>query len=76
MIQVHFNQTSVLVSSHTQKCRVAPNTKKTSCFISKAYWTGSGRDAHPTCNDAPIDVDLLLIGEHRALTGIGRQRTS
>ncbi|MGC1416216.1 MAG: hypothetical protein WA817_13085 [Candidatus Acidiferrum sp.] len=42
----------------------------------EGYWTGSVRDAHLTRNDQPINVDLLLLGELRVLTGIGRQRTS
>lgn len=42
----------------------------------EGYSTGSGRDAHLTRNDAPINVDLLLLGELRVLTGIGRQRSS
>ena len=42
----------------------------------EGYWTGSARDARLTRNDQPVNVDALLLGELRVLTGIGRQRTS
>jgi hypothetical protein len=42
----------------------------------EGYSTGSDRDAHLTRNDEPVNVDMLILGELRVLTGIGRQRTS
>jgi len=42
----------------------------------EGYSTGSHRDAHLVRNDEPVNVDILILGELRVLTGIGRQRTS
>jgi len=42
----------------------------------EVYWTGIHRDAHLVRNDEPVNVDILILGELRVLTGIGRQRTS
>lgn len=42
----------------------------------EGYSKGPTRDAHLTRNDEPINVDFLILGELRVLTGIGRQRSS
>ena len=42
----------------------------------EGYSTGIHRDAHLVRNDEPVNVDILILGELRVLTGIGRQRTS
>ena len=38
--------------------------------------TGSDRSAHLVRNDEPVNVPVLILGELRLLSGIGRQRTS
>jgi hypothetical protein len=42
----------------------------------EGYSTGSGRDAHLVKNDEPVNVPMLILGELRLLTGIGRQRSA
>jgi hypothetical protein len=42
----------------------------------EGYSTGSDRSAHLVRNDEPVNVPLLILGELRLLSGIGRQRTS
>lgn len=42
----------------------------------EGYSTGSGRDAHLVKNDEPVNVPVLILGELRVLTGIGRQRSA
>ncbi|MHB8501139.1 MAG: hypothetical protein ACYDCG_19810 [Candidatus Acidiferrales bacterium] len=42
----------------------------------EGFSTVSGRDARLTRNDEPVNVDILILGELRVLTGIGRQRTT
>jgi hypothetical protein len=42
----------------------------------EGYSTGPTRDAHLVRNDEHVNVDILILGELRVLTGIGRQRTS
>ena len=42
----------------------------------EGYSTGSDRSAHLVRNDEPANVPLLILGELRLLSGIGRQRTS
>lgn len=42
----------------------------------EGYSTGSSRDAHLTRNNESVNVDSLVLGELRVLTGIGRQRSS
>jgi hypothetical protein len=34
------------------------------------------RDAHLVRNNEPVNVDMLILGELRVLTGIGRQRSA
>ncbi|MGC1617151.1 MAG: hypothetical protein WA765_01550 [Candidatus Acidiferrum sp.] len=70
---VHYDSRKLLV---TLKNSGRPEHEKDVVLQMEGYWTGSARDAHLTRNDQPINVDLLLLGELRVLTGIGRQRTS
>ncbi len=42
----------------------------------EGYSTGSDRSAHLVRNDEPVNVPVLILGELRLLSGIGRQRTS
>ena len=42
----------------------------------KGYSTESGRDARLVRNDQPVNLDMLLVGELRVLTGVGRQASS
>ncbi|HEY6253408.1 MAG TPA: hypothetical protein VI685_25915 [Candidatus Angelobacter sp.] len=41
----------------------------------EGYPTESGRDAHLVRNEQPVNMDMLITGELRVLTGIGRQTT-
>ncbi len=44
----------------------------------EGYRTGADpdeRDAHLMLNDQPANIDVLILGELRVLTGIGRQRS-
>ena len=42
----------------------------------EGYLNGSDRSAHLVRNDEPVNVPVLILGELRLLSGIGRQRTS
>jgi hypothetical protein len=42
----------------------------------EGYSTGADRSAHLVRNDEPVNVPVLILGELRLLSGIGRQRTS
>jgi hypothetical protein len=45
----------------------------------EGYRTGAGqddRDARLMLNDQPANIDMLILGELRVLTGIGRQRSA
>jgi hypothetical protein len=42
----------------------------------EGYSTGPDRLAHLVRNDEPVNVPVLILGELRLLSGIGRQRTS
>jgi hypothetical protein len=42
----------------------------------EGYSTDSGRDAHLVKNDEAVNVPVLILGELRLLTGIGRQRSA
>jgi hypothetical protein len=44
----------------------------------EGYRTGADRDdrdARLVRNDEPVNIDMLVLGELRVLTGIGRQRS-
>jgi hypothetical protein len=40
----------------------------------EGYRTDSDRDARLMRNELPVNIDMLILGELRVLTGIGRQR--
>jgi hypothetical protein len=40
------------------------------------YRTDSDRDARLMRNELPVNIDMLILGELRVLTGIGRQRNA
>jgi hypothetical protein len=42
----------------------------------EGYSTASGRDARLVKNDEPVNAPMLILGELRLLTGIGRQRSA
>jgi len=42
----------------------------------EGYSNGSERSAHLVRNDEPVNVPVLILGELRLLSGIGRQRTA
>ncbi len=42
----------------------------------EGYSTGSERSAHLVRNDEAVNVSVLILGELRILSGMGRQRTS
>jgi hypothetical protein len=42
----------------------------------EGYSTGSERSAHLVRNDEVVNVPVLILGELRILSGMGRQRTS
>jgi len=42
----------------------------------EGYSTGSDRSAHLVRNDEAVNVPVLILGELRILSGMGRQRTS
>jgi hypothetical protein len=42
----------------------------------EGYRTGGDRDARLMSNDQPANIDVLILGELRVLTGIGRQRNA
>lgn len=42
----------------------------------EGYSTGADRSAHLVRNDEPVNVPVLILGELRLLSGMGRQRTS
>ncbi|HET9993857.1 MAG TPA: hypothetical protein VFQ18_00500 [Candidatus Acidoferrum sp.] len=39
----------------------------------EGYAAGSGRDVHLVRSEQPVSVDMLILGELRVLSGIGRQ---
>lgn len=42
----------------------------------EGYSTGSGRSAHLVRNGEPANIPVLILGELRLLTGIGRKRSA
>jgi hypothetical protein len=42
----------------------------------EGYRTESDRGTRLVRNDQPVNIDMLIVGELRTLTGIGRQRTA
>lgn len=42
----------------------------------EGYQTGSDREARLMRNDEPVNLDMLIVGELRVLTGLSRQRNA
>jgi hypothetical protein len=42
-------------------------------LLIQGYSTQSGRDARLVRSEQPVNIDMLLVGELRVLTGVGRQ---
>ena len=71
---VHFDSRKLLV---TMKNAGRLEHEKDVVLFIEGYRTGADRadrDARLMRNNEPVNVDMLLLGELRVLTGIGRQR--
>jgi len=71
---VHFDSRRLLV---TIKNQGRPENEKDVVMRIEGYRTGpalDARDAHLVRNDEPVNLDMLLLGELRILTGMKRQR--
>ena len=71
---VHFDSRKLLVKM--KNAGRLEHEKDVVLFI-EGYRTGADladRDARLARNNEPVNVDMLLLGELRVLTGIGRQR--
>lgn len=71
---VHFDSRKLLV---TIKNAGRPENEKDVVLRIEGYRTGpalDARDAHLVHNDQPANVEMLLLGELRILTGMKRQR--
>lgn len=73
-MMVHFDSKKLLVT--VKNAGRLEHEKDVVLFI-EGYRTGAdrdNRDARLMRNNEPVNVDMLLLGELRVLTGIGRQR--
>jgi hypothetical protein len=71
---VHFDSRKLLV---TIKNAGRPENEKDVIMRIEGYRTGpalDARDAHLVHNDQPANIEVLLLGELRILTGMKRQR--
>ena len=71
---VQYDSKKLLV---TVKNAGRPENEKDVVLRVEGYRTGAGqddRDARLVLNDQPANIDMLILGELRLLTGIGRQR--
>jgi hypothetical protein len=71
---VQYDSKKLLV---TVKNAGRPENEKDVILRVEGYRTGTGqddRDARLVLNDQPANIDNLILGELRVLTGIGRQR--
>jgi hypothetical protein len=67
---VHFDSKKLLV---TIKNSARPEHETDVILRIEGYSTGSSRDAHLVRNDQAVNIDMLIIGELRVLTGMTRQ---
>jgi hypothetical protein len=70
---VHYDSRKLLVTIRNAGRR--ENEKDLQLQI-EGYSTGSERSAHLVRNNEPANVPVLILGELRLLSGIGRQRTA
>ncbi len=70
---VHYDSRKLTV---TIKNAARPENEKDAVLFIEGYAMESGRDAQLFRNNEPVNVSMLILGELRLLTGIGRQRTS
>jgi hypothetical protein len=70
---VHYDSRKLTV---TIKNAARLENEKDAVLFIEGYATESGRDAHLVRNNEPVNAYMLILGELRLLTGIGRQRTS
>jgi hypothetical protein len=70
-LTVHYDSRKYSV---TLKNAGRPEHEKDAVLHIEAYSTGSQRNARLIRNDEPVNVDMLILGELRVLTGLGRRR--
>jgi hypothetical protein len=70
---VHYDSTKLLV---TVKNAGRLENENDLILHIEGYRTGPDRDARLMRNDQPANIDVLILGELRVLTGIGRQRSA
>ncbi|MFI5059739.1 MAG: hypothetical protein ACHQLQ_16360 [Candidatus Acidiferrales bacterium] len=73
---VHYYSTKLMI---TVKNAGRPEHEKDVILHIEGYRTGANRDerdARLVRNDQPVNIDMLVLGELRVLTGIGRQRSA
>jgi hypothetical protein len=68
---VHFDSRQRLV---TLKNTARADHEKDIVLRIEGYATGTGRDAQLVRNKEVVNIDTLILGQLRVLTGIGRQR--
>jgi hypothetical protein len=70
---VHYDSRKLLI---TLKNAARLEHEKDVILHIEGYRTESDRDVHLVRNEQPVNIDMLIVGELRTLTGIGRQRTA
>jgi hypothetical protein len=72
-LTVHYDSRKLLVTVRNAGRR--ENEKDLQLQI-EGYSTGSERSAHLVRNNEPANIPVLILGELRLLSGIGRQRSA
>lgn len=73
---VHYDSKKLLI---TVKNAGRPENEKDVILHIEGYRTGSDRadrDARLVRNEQPVNIDMLIVGELRVLTGLSRQRNA
>jgi hypothetical protein len=68
---VHYDSKKLLI---TVKNAGRLEHEKDVILLIEGYRTDSDREAHLVRNEQPVNVDMLILGELRVLTGMSRQR--
>lgn len=72
-LTVHYDSRKLLV---TLKNAGRPEHEKDVVLQIEGYLNDSHRDARLIRNNEPVNVEMLILGELRVLTGLGRQRSA
>jgi hypothetical protein len=70
---VHYDSRKLLI---TVKNAARLEHEKDVILHIEGYRSASDRDVQLVRNEQPVNIDMLIVGELRTLTGIGRQRTA